>query len=69
MEGKLHSEETEKLISEKKKGIKLTDEHKKILSAIKKGIKKETKICLYCKKVGAGPAMDRWHFNNCKNKK
>ena len=28
----------------------------------------ENKICPYCKKIGKGPNMTRYHFNNCKNK-
>lgn len=30
------------------------------------GTTKETTICPHCNKSGAGGAMNRWHFNNCK---
>ena len=33
------------------------------------GKPKQTYICPYCNKEGAGPAMKRFHFNNCKAKK
>ena len=28
----------------------------------------ENKTCIYCGKIGKGPNMTRYHFNNCKNK-
>ena len=33
------------------------------------GVKKETYTCPHCGKQGAGPAMPRWHFDNCKVRK
>jgi hypothetical protein len=33
------------------------------------GIKKQKYTCPHCKKEGAGPAMKRFHFDNCKHKK
>jgi hypothetical protein len=33
------------------------------------GIKKQQYVCPFCKKLGAGPAMKRFHFNNCKLQK
>jgi len=35
--------------------------------AREKGRKKETVICPHCNKVGAGPIMYRYHFQNCKS--
>lgn len=32
------------------------------------GVKKQQYVCPYCDKKGAGPAMKRFHFNNCKKK-
>jgi hypothetical protein len=39
------------------------------MSLAKKGNPKEKVICPYCGKEGGKPAMARYHFNNCKEKK
>ena len=77
------SEETKSNISNAKRGIAphiWTEEMKLKTSATMTGVKKSDihcqklkeynsieKICPYCNKSGSGPAMQRWHFNNCKN--
>lgn len=68
MEGKLHSEETKKLISNKKKGSKFTEEHKRNLSKGQQGKKRKTTICPYCNKIGGESQMRQWHFDKCKLK-
>lgn len=32
------------------------------------GIKKPEYVCPHCNKKGAGPAMKKWHFDNCKER-
>ncbi|MDA3779743.1 MAG: NUMOD3 domain-containing DNA-binding protein [Bacteroidales bacterium] len=56
--GKNKTEETKKKISDSKKGIP---------SKIK-GIPRKKITCPYCGKIGGEGLMNRWHFNNCKNK-
>ena len=55
------SEEHKNKLSESHKGIKMTESAKEKLRG-----KKDTVICPYCKKTGAGPVMYRYHFDNCK---
>jgi hypothetical protein len=56
--GKNKTEETKRKISESKKGK---------ISPFK-GVRREKIICPYCGKEGGMGIMNRWHFNNCKNK-
>lgn len=78
------SADTKEKISKSKQGIPphlWTDEMKLKVSRTMTGRKKsETqraklkeynsleKICPFCGKNGSGPAMQRWHFNNCTKK-
>ena len=52
-------------------GEEFAKEIKTKLSNIHKGKKKNWNIveCPYCNKIGKGPNMTRYHFDNCKNKK
>jgi hypothetical protein len=84
MQGKTHSDETKKKMSEVRMGIVFSDEHIKKLSDAKlknptkywlgksrKGMKVNhpTLTCPYCGKIGKGEsAMNKWHFDNCKQK-
>ncbi len=56
--GKNPSEETRKKMSETRKGR----------PSLKKGIPRKKIICPYCGKEGGSGVMNRWHFDNCKNK-
>ena len=62
------------------KGIPKSEEHKKKISEAHKGIKKPwllgnsnaltkhpKKECPKCGKIGGGPNMTRYHFENCKH--
>lgn len=57
--GKNKSDETKLKISESKKGVPSKN----------KGIPLKKIKCPYCDKMGAKGQMNRWHFENCKNKK
>jgi|688.fasta_scaffold80405_4 hypothetical protein len=65
---KPHSEETKRKMSEKHKGKKLSEEVKQKLSLLKKGKTYPKQTCSYCGKIGGGPRMKTYHFENCKNK-
>lgn len=54
--GKTHTEDTKRKISESKKGI---ESHWK-------GKHRPKIECPHCGKIGAGGAMNRYHFENCK---
>lgn len=56
--GKNKSENTKRKISESKKGK----------PSSLKGQKRKKIECPHCKKQGAEGLMQRWHFDNCKNK-
>lgn len=62
-------------ISESLKKYSRTEEHSNNISKAKKGIKlKNPRICNeyecpHCGKIGKGPNMKRYHFNNCKQRK
>jgi len=56
--GKNKSDETKRKISESKKGK----------PRLKKGEPQKKIVCPYCNKEGGSSGMQRWHFNNCKNK-
>jgi len=45
-----------------------SEEVRLILSTKQKGINKDVVECPHCNKVGGKPAMNRWHFNNCKQR-
>lgn len=45
-----------------------SQEVKLVLSIKQKGISKDIIECPYCNKIGGKPAMNRWHFNNCKQR-
>jgi len=49
-------------------GLKHSKESKLKMSAAKKGIPKKQLLCPHCGKIGGTGNMQRWHFNNCKNK-
>lgn len=64
LKGRIFSNETLLKISESLKGRQFTQETKdKMRISSQKQVK-----CPYCDKIGAKIAMNRWHFNNCKNK-
>lgn len=46
-----------------------TEEHKAKIAEALRGVPKPEYTCLYCGKTGKGASnMQRWHFENCKNK-
>lgn len=63
-----HTEETKKKISESMKGKKKPEG---VYKGCQKGKKKNFKTleCPHCGKVGKGPAMYKYHMNNCKSKR
>lgn len=66
-----HSPEHKSKLSEAHKGKKLTEEHREKLAIAKLGIKRDNyalKTCPHCGKTGGGGSMNRWHFDNCKEK-
>jgi hypothetical protein len=56
--GKNPTYETRKKMSENRKGI----------PSLNKGVPRKKVICPYCDKEGGEGLMQRWHFDNCKNK-
>jgi hypothetical protein len=71
MRGKVRSDKTKNNISESLLGKPKSNDHKENLSkkAKERWAKSENETCPSCGFVGSGPAMKRWHFNNCKHKK
>lgn len=51
------------------KGRKQTEEAKQKMSLLRKGIKKSRVICPHCGKDTAINTANRWHFDNCREKK
>ena len=49
-------------------GFKHSVESKAKISEAFKGKKLELVTCPHCTKTGGKPVMNRWHFNNCKQK-
>lgn len=74
MKGRKLSEEHSSNISKSLKNYVRTEEHNKNLSKAKLGKKLSvprvcnTYECPHCGKIGKGPNMKRYHFNNCKKK-
>jgi hypothetical protein len=74
--GKTHSEETKKILSEKRKsldpskyhrGFNVPEERKKIISESVKNLSKIT--CQNCGKQCSPSMHGRWHGDKCKHKK
>jgi len=68
--GKIRTLETRKLMSENHKGKLHSEETKNKLREINKGKKMVfvERVCPYCNRIGKGPNMTRYHFDNCKEK-
>jgi hypothetical protein len=68
--GKKNSAEHRKKISDARKSnpYKHTDAHKEQISKRMTGYQYKTVTCPYCFKNGGINSMDRWHFENCRNK-
>jgi hypothetical protein len=66
--GKVLSEEHKKNIRISRLGKKHHEDTLKKMSAWQKGLPKERVRCPYCKTVGAGSNMKRYHFGKCKLK-
>ena len=49
--------------------ITKTEQQKKLISIALLGRPKPIVTCPYCDKTGGKSAMERWHFNNCKENK
>jgi hypothetical protein len=64
--GKIRSDEFKKQISEHRKGKYVFSERRNIGISRAYTIKK---CCPHCGLEGSGPAMLRWHFENCKKRK
>ena len=67
--GKKFSEEHKRKLSDAHKGKPKSEETKRRMSDAKKGIKKEVVTCPYCQKTGGKPAMKRFHYEKCKQKR
>jgi hypothetical protein len=65
--GRKRPEETKNKISNSVKAYIKTEDHKRNLSAAAKERSNRILTCPHCNFVGSGPAMNRWHFSNCKN--
>lgn len=63
------TEETKLKISKAHTGKLLTESTRKKISESCKGREQQNAICPFCGKSGGKPAMARWHFDNCKEKK
>jgi len=66
--GKILSAEHKKNIGISRTGKKHSKETLRRMSAWQKGIQKERVRCPFCKVIGGGTNMKRYHFNNCKLK-
>jgi len=66
--GKNHTLESRKKISEGGKGRVVTDEAKEKIRKSKLGKKRPRIVCPHCNKEGATGMMQRWHFDNCREK-
>jgi hypothetical protein len=66
--GKTRTPEERKRMSESRVGRTHSDETKQLLSKIHSGKKMNYKLtsCPKCSKIGRGPNMTRYHFENCK---
>ena len=64
--GKVISEDTKLKMSRSKIGIKKSEETKQRMSNAQRCI--SNLACPHCNKEGHYAAMNRWHFNNCKQK-
>ena len=49
-------------------GKKASDETREKIRRARLGKVHEKKTCPYCGKIGGGPSMGRYHFDNCKSK-
>lgn len=70
--GRKPSTELRELWSQQRKGVPKSDEHRKktsdAMSNNPNNVFNHTVKCTYCGKEGQKPNMNRWHFNNCKEK-
>lgn len=66
--GKEHSAETKEKLSKALKGKPLTQEHRENISKAQKGRVYRKSTCPHCGKVGGVNVMQKWHFDNCKQK-
>lgn len=70
--GRKRTKEECEAISKGLKGHEVSDERRKNISAgltgVMKGIPKRKTTCPHCGKVGAIAPMQRFHFDNCKQK-
>ena len=64
LKGKKITESTKEKISKSMTGIKRTHETRKKMSKPKMSV-----MCPHCGTTGGNPAMIRWHFDKCKDKK
>ena len=65
--GRKHSIKTKMKMSEWQTGRKLSQEHCENISVGKTGKIFDILECPICNKKGAGPNMERYHFDNCGN--
>lgn len=71
MLGKAHSDESKAKMREAKlgkPGVELSDDAKAKIGASKIGKPRKQVTCPHCSKVGGDGMMQRWHFDNCKQK-
>ena len=75
MQGRKQTTEHSQKISDSLTKYIRTQEHSDNISKAKTGLKLKnpritnTYVCPHCEKIGKGPNMKRYHFNNCKGKK
>jgi hypothetical protein len=62
-----HSEGTKEKIAAGNTGNHHSDKTKLQMSASKTGKSQDVVKCPHCDKIGGLNAMNRWHFNNCRN--
>jgi hypothetical protein len=67
--GKKHTSEAIERLRKAKAGFRISDEAQKKAAIGRLGRKLQTVQCTECGTIGGKPAMQRWHFSNCKNRK
>ena len=68
LKGRVHTEEARQNMSKAQKGRIVSEEARKKMSDSQKGISKTKVDCPHCGKVGGKPAMNRYHFDKCKQR-
>lgn len=67
--GKKHTPETLAKLKSAKVGFSISREAQLRSAKARLGLKQPLITCSECGKIGGSPAMGRWHFSNCKDRK